>query len=242
MGVDENLFNNVLKEVSKCCIEYVFRSRESLIAHIKMKSIFAKYYKITNEWYQNFLEYIINSYNLYEAKTIEDLENKNFKIETLRKKLTSIIRSETFVKKILKDDLINFFKYEILKECEAIKRDVKKSNNLDLIRTRVIGKNENKEMNKRYLKEYFLPLKSILKENIFQPNTILANNEFANIVSSIKSSYEKIFNNKIDVTHLVKDMIFQEFYNLHTVSLICCEHKNEYKDILELLLKGEIFI
>jgi hypothetical protein len=242
MGVDEDLFNIILKEVAKRSIEYVFSCKEALIKHIKFKSIFAKYYKITNDWYYNLIENIINCYNLYETKNIEELENKNFVTEKLRKRLSCIIRSQTYSKKILKEELLDFFKYDILKECNLVKINNKKDYSKDLIRTQVIGKDESIETKKKYLKEYFIPLKLIFKENIFQPNALLANNEFGHIMSSIKSSYEKLFENKIDVTHLIKNTIFQEFYNLHSVSIKYCEHKNEYKDILELLLKGEIFI
>ena len=70
----------------------------------------------------------------------------------------------------------------------------------------------------------------------------MANIEFSTIIDSIKYAYEKTIEDKIDITHIIKDTIFQEFYNLQTVSLNYCEYKNEHSDILELLLKGEIYI
>lgn len=242
-AIDENLFNIILGYIVKGCIRYVFGCNDILDKNVKEKTIFSEYHKFTDEWYTNFVTILVNKYNMLKDNNSDDKEIKELKLRKLKNDLISVVREGDKSSKgiVPKESLITFFTYTMLNHTDITDVSEERSTEHDLVKIKTIGIDPNKEMLKKYLEEILNPLKTILNNNVFQPDVLMTNQEYSVWMEIIKETYAKTLNNIIDPIHMIKHTMFQEMYHYYVIAENYSTYRNEETAILKLLAKGEIF-
>jgi len=240
-ALDENLFTIILDYILKGCIRYVFSTKEVLNEHLHNDDFITDFYQLTNQWYKEFITLIVDKYNMFKSKNKDDLKNKNVLIDELQKELINIIKQASYDKVIPSDQVLEFFKYRILKKSDILEKPTERKSDNDLITIKTVGYDNNTEMMSKYLSEIYKPMFTIFTNKVFQPETLMSNDEYSIVVDIIKQSYEKTIGNVIDVMHFIKYTIFQELYHYHIIAENYYTHKNTKDEILQSLCKGEIF-
>jgi len=237
-AIDEPLFNIILDHIAKGCIRYVIGSKEY---NKQANDLFNQYQTITNLWYYEFIKTIIDRYNMIQTKTNEEEDEKKRLIEVSTNELISIVKMCDEEREIRRQDLIDFFKYKLPIKTNILKEETKEVPSVNMIPVTTIGIDNNKEMLLKYASEIIKPIDNIFTNNIYQPDVLLANDEYAVIVESAKQAYTKALGNIIDPMHIFKNTVLQELYHYYAVAVNYSTFKDDTKKIIELLAIGDVF-
>jgi len=237
VGVDHHLFDYVFKSLLKDSIRYVFKNQNILKDNIKNETI--KHYLVkTTEWYRAFIENIIDRYNLIsQVKS----NSRDVTIDALTNQLLNIVAEGSRKGKVETNAILDFFKVTMLRSTDVLKKfDINQDTN-KIQKLEDVNIEDNLNNAKRYLKEIYTPFKKIFKNMIFQPEVLIVNQEFQNILEIIYKSYDAIFEQSIDVNFYIRGTILQELYHFHTIAVNYHMFKEDDELILDALISGDIF-
>lgn len=235
---NHHVFDMIYKLMLKDVIRFVFKDND-LLNSLVLKNEFIKDYNVhTRMWYQNFIEILLDKYNFIDLNDKDSKDRKDSIVMKLSDKLVDIIQKVDSRNILNTNQLIKFFKVDVLKENDLLDaltgaKDIKKLQTINIY--------EHKKFVKKYLQEFFKPIEKIFTNKILQPEVLLANKEFESIIDVIQRSYTKTFDNIIDFSHYTKKTILQELYHYHTIATNYYDFKEKEDDLLNLLSKNTIF-
>jgi len=236
-AIDHNLFESVFKSLLKDSVRYVFKNQNILKDNIKNTTI-KSYLDKTIEWYRAFIENIIDRYNLLsQVKS----NSRDVAIDTLTTQFVNIISDGARKGKVESNAILDFFKVTMLRNTDVLKKfDIDPDTN-KIKKLEDVNIEENISNAKRYLKEIYAPFKKIFQNMIFQPEVLIVNQEFQNILDIIYKAYDEIFEQSIDVNFYIRNTILQELYHFHTVAVNYHTFKEDDAAIIDALVSGDIF-